>query len=375
MAENGRRDESGDEAIERVLDGRTWEDFCDALKAAGQVVLRDDTPKDAFDRAEGWRYLSRLTRAALETFVEASDTQAPEFRVTAGETIKMGMDNPDNVYLSAPVNGNYEYRIHGNRGTVHYLGFGSQAGNYGRTGSLDTTGYLEAKDLEIDSDGHFEIVASSTEQAGNWLPMKPETRLIQIRQTRLDHAGEKVAEVRIERVDGPREPRHLDPGRMDRMLQSAAGFVKGCSTIFANWAADFRKHTNELPRFDPDKAFAAGGDPNIAYYHSYWELAEDEALVVEVTPPECDYWNFQLANHWLESLDYRYFPVHLNTHTAVSGADGSIRVVVAHEDPGVDNWLNTCGHQQGTMCWRWIRAVGHPQPQTRVVKLAELRDE
>ena len=375
MAENGRRDESGDEAIERVLDGRTWEDFCDALKAAGQVVLRDDTPKDAFDRAEGWRYLSRLTRAALETFVEASDTQAPEFRVTAGETIKMGMDNPDNVYLSAPVNGNYEYRIHGQRGTVHYLGFGSQAGNYGRTGSLDTTGYLEAKDLEIDPDGHFEIIASSTEQAGNWLPMKPETRLIQIRQTRLDHAGEKVAEVRIERIDGPREPRHLDPGRLDRMLQSAAGFVKGCSTIFANWAADFRNHTNELPRFDPDKAFAAGGDPNIAYYHSYWELAADEALVVEVMPPECDYWNFQLANHWLESLDYRYFPVHLNTHTAVPGTDGSIRVVVAHEDPGVDNWLNTCGHQQGTMCWRWIRAVDHPQPQTRVIKLAELRDE
>jgi hypothetical protein len=50
-----------------------------------------------------------------------------------------------------------------------------------------------------------------------------------------------------------------------------------------------------------------------------------------------------------------------------------VRVVVAHEDPGVENWLDTCGHQQGTMCWRWIRANQHPQPQTRVVKLEELR--
>ena len=110
------------EAIQRVMDGACWEDFCDALKAAGSVVLREGSPGDPLDRAEGWRYLTRLTRAALETFVEASDAQAPEFRRAVGETIKMGMDNPDNVYFSAPVNGNSEYRISGTRGTVHYLG-------------------------------------------------------------------------------------------------------------------------------------------------------------------------------------------------------------------------------------------------------------
>src|SRR5512145_3430406 len=132
-----------EEAIRRIMDGTTWDEFCDALKAAGAVVLSG--PADPLDRAEGWRYLTRLTRAALETFVEAADPSAPEFRRTAHETIKMGMDNPDNVYLSAPVNGAFEYRIRGRRGTVHYLGFGTQKGNYGATGSLNTTGYLEAQ--------------------------------------------------------------------------------------------------------------------------------------------------------------------------------------------------------------------------------------
>jgi hypothetical protein len=362
------------EAIQRVMDGACWEDFCDALKAAGSVVLREGSPEDPLDRAEGWRYLTRLTRAALETFVEASDAQAPEFRRAIGETIKMGMDNPDNVYFSAPVNGNSEYRISGTRGTVHYLGFGSQAGNYGATGSLDTTGYLEAKDMEIGADGRFEFIASSREQSGNWLPMKPDTRMIQIRQTRMDHVKEELAVVDIERIDGPSKPRPLDPARLDRMLQGSVRFVAGCSQLFDSWARDWRSHVNQLPRFDPDKAFAAGGDPNIAYYHSYWELAPEEALVIEATPPECDYWNFQLSNHWLESLDYRYFRIHLNPHTAVTRHDGSVVVVVAHEDPGVENWLETCGHSRGTMCWRWIGARQHPQPSTRVVKLAELRD-
>ena len=119
----------------------------------------------------------------------------------------------------------------------------------------------------------------------------------------------------------------------------------------------------------------AGGDPNIAYYHSYWSLAPDEALVVELEPPECDFWNFQLANHWLESLDYRYHKIHVNKLTARYRDDGSVRIVVAHEDPGVENWLDTCGHERGTMCVRWIRAKTHPDPSARVVKLAKLSGE
>jgi hypothetical protein len=372
-----------DESTRRIMDGTSWEEFCDTLKAAGSVVLSEISPDDPFNRAEGWRYLSRLTRAALETFVEAGDPQAPVFQRTAHETIKMGMDNPDNVYQSAPINGKFKYRITGTRGTVHYLGFGTQAGNYGATGSLNTTGYLEAKDLKLGPDGTFEIFVSSERDSEtdhpNWLPMAPDSRTLIIRQTRLDHANEEVAQVRIERIDGPNQPRPLDPERLDRALVSSARFVLGCSKLFNSWANDWKQHVNELPRFDPDKALAAGGDPNIAYFHSYWRLAPDEALVIEATPPECDYWNFQLSNHWLESLEYRYFPIHVNKHTARARADGSVRIVVAHEKPAdadpTDNWLDTCGHEFGAMCWRWIRAKEHPQPTTRVVKLDQLKTD
>lgn len=361
------------EHLDRIVDGRAWEDFCDTLKAAGSVVLDPSSPADAFDRAEGWRYLTRLTRAALETFVEASDAQLPEFQRTTGETVKMGLDNPDNVYLNAPVNGTYRYRISGNRGTVHYLGFGTQAGNYGSTGNLDTTGYLEARDMKIEEDGSFEIIVSAERpSADNWLPMTPDTRMVQIRQTRLDHGAERLAEVSIQRLDGPSKARPLDPARMDRMLQGAAGFVMGCAKLFNSWAKDFQQHANELPRFPHEKAFAAGGDPNIVYYHSYWQLAPDEALIIELEPPECDFWNFQLANHWLESLDYRYHKVHVNKLTAVPDPDGKVTIVVARENPGVSNWIDPCGHDRGTMCVRWIRATEHPQPRTRVVKVEEV---
>lgn len=362
-------------AVSKVLDGTAWAEFCDALKNAGAVVLADTVPMDPLDRAEGWRYLTRLTRAALNFFMETSDPEAPAFLRAVDETIKMGMDNPDNVYLAAPVKGGLAYRIRGSRGTVHYLGFGSQAGGYGKTRSLDTTGYLDAGELVLDDDGRFEIVASLERPDGcaNWLPMAPETSMIQVRQTRVDHRNEVLAQVEIERVGGTAVPRPLGPERVVRALEQVNFLVTASSGMFASWTEGFRRVPNTLPRFDPATALAAGGDPNIAYYHGWFELADDEALIVEVTPPACDFWNFQLANYWMESLDYRYFGVHVNQGTAHHEPDGTVRAIVSRTDPGVPNWLDTCGHSHGTMCVRWVGASEHPQPKATVVELSDLK--
>jgi hypothetical protein len=146
----------------------------------------------------------------------------------------------------------------------------------------------------------------------------------------------------------------------------------GAATLFANWAEGFMNHVNELPLFDPARSLAAHGDPTITYYHSYWKLDPGQALVIDVRPPQCEAWNFQLNNHWMESLDYRYYPVWVNQHSARCRADGSVRIIVAHDDPGHDNWISTVGHHQGTMLFRWIKAESPPQPGTRVVPFSEL---
>ena len=100
--------------------------------------------------------------------------------------------------------------------------------------------------------------------------------------------------------------------------------------------------------------------------------ASTKALVIEATPPPCDYWNFQLCNYWLESLDYRYRPVHYNAHTTRYEADGSFRLVVAAHDLGFANWVDTEGHRRGTMGLRWVKAPRDVDPLLRVVPLASL---
>jgi hypothetical protein len=360
---------------DRIVDGVTWAEFCDTLKSAGDVILHGCLREDALDRAEGYRYLSRLARAGLEAFVEHADPRAPVLFRPVHETVKMGADHPDNHYLWAAISGEYEYRLRGARGTVHYLGLGSYAGFYGQGGRSAQTGYLEGTELRVEPDGTFEVALSRERRPGNWLPLAPDTSSLIVRQTFLDRQSERAAELRIERVGGDGRPTPVTPERIDQGLTAASRLVYGAAMMFASWTQDFMRHANQLPRFDPERSLGAHGDPNIAYYHSYWSLAPDEALVVDVVPPACQHWNFQLDNVWMESLDYRYHRIAVNKHDALYGGDGSVRMVVAHEDPGWPNWLETVGHRHGTMCLRWVRAAEHPQPRTRVAKLAEVRDE
>jgi len=360
-------------AHDRVMTGKAWNEFCDTLKAAGHVIIAEGSPDNPLDRSEGFRYLSRLTRAALEQFLEYADPLAPVLHRPVHETAKIGADNPDNYYQSAAISGAYEYRIKGHRGTIHYLDFGTQTDGVAGSGESTQGGHLDASDLEIDADGNFEIILSCEEKPGNWLRMTPDTSMLIVRQTFLDRDAEKPADLVIERIGGDGHPTHITVESLDSGLKQASGLVLACSSLFSNWAQGFRaNHNNALPKFDDSVSMGAGGDPNICYYHSYWELGPEDALVIEADVPECESWNFQLDNHWMESLDYRYYKIHVNKHTAEYEADGSVRIVVAHEDPGVPNWINTVGHSQGTMCFRWIRAKDHPQPRTRVVKRSEL---
>lgn len=361
---------------ERVRTGEVWEQFCDSLKRAGQQVMRPETPDDAFNRAEGFRYLTRLLRTALEGHLEFADRDFPVFFYPSHETVKIGADNPDNRYLRAELNGRHSYRIRGRRGTVHYLSFGTQSGGYDANGKLEPTGFLDAADMDVASDGTFEIIASSQPRERNWLPMTEDTRVLLVRQTFRDRAREVPAEMTVERLDRGARPEPLDARRLCEGLAQATRFVEGTARLFADWAASYATHVNQLPPADQALCQSVGGDPNIFYYHSQWRLLPDEALVIDVRRiPECETWNLQVNNYWMESLDYRYHRICVNKHNARYNPDGSVTLVLAHRDPGHPNWLETAGHELGTMCFRWVRAREHVDPTTRVVKLEAWKRE
>ena len=168
----------------------------------------------------------------------------------------------------------------------------------------------------------------------------------------------------------------LDPAEFVSDLNRVVPFVTGTAGLFRQWMGIFSRHINQLPPNDQSMCLRAGGDPDIHYHNSYWQLGGDEALVIAFRPPEqCRTWNFQLSNFWMESLDYRYHRISVNRHTAVASDDGRIVIVVSDRDPGdhYPNWLTTAGHSCGAMLLRYVEATEFPPVATRVATLDELR--
>ena len=149
--------------------------------------------------------------------------------------------------------------------------------------------------------------------------------------------------------------------------------MKGVAEIGARWAVRQAQWPNQFTDEAEDDLTDKFKDPQIKWHQAYFDIDEDEALVVEVMPPDCEYWMIALHNHWMETLDYVHHQATLNCHSAQLEADGSVRFVVAHRDPGIPNWLDTAGHRHGTVGVRWVGPdVIDVLPTTRVVELASL---
>ena len=153
-------DEATAQAQQRIMSGASWEEFCDTLKSAGKTILAEGQPDNPLDRAEGFRYLSRLTRAALESFIEFADPLAPVLNRPVHETAKIGADNPDNYYQHATIAGTHKYKITGTRNTISHLDFATQSDGVAGASDSQQAGHLDANDIEIDSNGHFIIYIS-----------------------------------------------------------------------------------------------------------------------------------------------------------------------------------------------------------------------
>ena len=352
---------------------QTWHEFCDGLKALGDLVSAAPARSD-MNQAEGYRYLTRLLRLALEMNLEHSSARHPSFYSLSHETAKIGGDNPDNVYLNANIDGRFDYEIYGEVGDVPYLSFGSKENRYAIDGRMISTGEVELKDLQVDAQGQLRLVVSRESQPGNWLPAAETSNMVIVRQTFDDRSSQRPARLRIRRLQPDPEADILGVEALDAQLQRTLGFVGGTANTFLGWVDRFRQeHFNQFQLGDQSFFQAAGGDPNICYIYAFWQAEEDELLRVTTQVPECDYWNFQLTNVWMESLDYRHHPVHLNNTSCDLEPDGSVRIHISHRPrPELTNNLVTTGHRDGLLMLRWIGANAHPVPTLEVLKDADL---
>jgi hypothetical protein len=353
---------------------QAWRALLDLLRDADQTWLAGDRAVHSeLDAAEGYCHLANLLSYAFDFFVE-SDPARPEFVPIALPSKKILGDNTDSVYFYTNIRGDVAYRIRGRRADDVYLSFIVHGGpSYTEHHTQRTISNLNMRQIVTEADGSFEIILSPERPADavNWLKLEDDARCVITREYYLDRWHDDHATFGIERVEAAEPPAPLTDEDMARRLRDVASFLTATMAMVPmraqpvnEYAAPFRFTVNH----------PSWGTPDNIYARCFFSLEPDEALVIEGTMTPCVYWGIQLWNPFMQSLDYRSHQCSVNQRTARIKSGDSFLVVVAGEDPGVPNWLDTAGHRDGAVFVRWLCAEGEPPtPTTRVVKIADLR--
>ncbi len=339
----------------------SWHDFCDQLKAAGDLVFRDTTPTRDIDRAKGFRLLARNISLGLQFHLENTDPAFPELLHYFDPLRKQGGDNTDALYVGAPINGEYSYRISGHRGTARYFAVTVlEDGDTPWGGRV--VGNLIDSDLHVEEDGSFELFVGPEQHPGNFIKTTPGTWRITFRQFFADWENEEPMRARIDCLSDVEHDPVLTPERIRRGLSDSAAWVRESTLFWADMLDNWKVRPNDFVSYrqldNSDIDATPGGEPLICF----WQVPEDEALIIRVTPPGASYWAVEFGNYWWESMDYRYRLCSTNCHHARLEDDGSLLLIVSHEDPGVPNWLDPSGHGEGYIALRWIGADHYPKP-------------
>jgi hypothetical protein len=118
-----------------------------------------------------------------------------------------------------------------------------------------------------------------------------------------------------------------------------------------------------------------GAAVNMLHGGAIWDLEPGQALVIELDEPDATYWSVQTyLLGWMQPLDFTHHVTSLNDAQIRVDDDGKVRIVVAGQDPGVQNWLDTTGLSRGLVTYRYVRSPTSPSPTATVVPLDELRE-
>jgi hypothetical protein len=292
----------------------------------------------------------------------------------------LGQNGPDLYYALTFLDGKQTYRLTGDYGDCVLI-LGQVIKYLSGHPESEVVGNHDFSEYDIKPDGSFEFILSAKEHPGNWLPLDPDSpyQFLLFRRFMRDW-NDKKPSMNLERIseiaDDFYDADEFDEATMAERIDTATAFLKYLIRDFNinlyEWYLGNGQGFNNMT-FLPGTITSTVGSPSSNYAMTMFDLAEDEALIIELDQlPDGVYWSLQLGDVWSRSLNYMYRQTSVSMHHAAVDGDGGFRAVVSHKDPGVKNWLDTTGRLQGAIVFRNYRATRQPVPATKKVKFADL---
>jgi hypothetical protein len=368
---------------------REWRELTEPLAALGAQVAEmwPEVHEDPQLRAELMWFLYSEIGAGFMTVAYANDHH-PDFFPCWSQVFNNGGNiNPDGVYYLTPIDDRGTYKLAGTRGSLRIVDLQVGDGSVFAHGKLNNdisfgptlANYDLDEDVTLDDNGWFEVILSRERpagHAGDWWPLPEKSNYLLVRQFAYDWIGEIDARIAIDRLDTPAAKPRRTPEEIRAMLERVPEFMYSSLRtldvpVHAERGLGNPALVNNLVKIDyaPDQ----GGRAGQWYIAGRFELEPDEALILEIAPGECRYWNLHVGNELSHTLDFYNRIVNTNGHQADADEGGAFRIVVSARDPGVWNWIDTVDHRKGFLWGRMDRTNDY-DPKATKVKLSELDD-
>jgi hypothetical protein len=336
------------------------------------------------DTAGAIRLVANLLEGGLVGHFE-DDPSQPVFRQIVTSTRKSLGDNADALYYDACVAPGHAYRVRGRTAGAVYVSFTVEAGGAGGGFPQRTAGVLNDTMFDVDSEGRFEVFLGGHPRGRNWMALDADASRVTTRHYFEDERSPAIPPIpdvalEIEVVGSSAAPPPPPPSdhSVAEGLRRVATYVRSRSLEQpkpgeTDQPAFVSREPNQFPPPVPpgDHPLAA---PDAAYSMAPYLLGPEDALVMTARWPKCRCANVSLWNRHLQTYDYAHRSVSLNRAQTELDPDGTFRIVLAHDDPGVPNWLDTEGRPFGLVFWRYLLPEGEiDTPEAKVVKLHDLR--
>ena len=364
-----------------ATDGLEWERLIDGLRPLGGA-MRARAPErlrgDPQVMAESMRLLlSGVARASSDALV--GDRQHPLFVPELNLAQNIFQPNADTIYKSCLIERGGSYVLRGERGTTRMMILAQMGPDTLRTGEHHPVlGQGDFDTLALDGEGNFDVLLSPERPAGHvgdWWALDPLCEKLMIRIVSCEWGVEREPRFGIARTDVDQAKGRPSIETLHSAFAEMPGIAAVCALAFPTHVEELREQgfLNALKVFDVSQMSGLQGQ---SYYEGAYDLADDEALISEVTIPAAyRYWSIILTNDLYETTDWVNNQSSLNDTQALVDADGVFRTVISARDPGVHNWLDTAGYRSGAIQGRWFGASATPNPTLRKVKLDAVLSE
>lgn len=342
-----------------------------ALRPALRAMLEADPAARIPDAARLIERAIDLWSMDLALCEAVGDTQRPELVWRADNSAHawfghnfpgsgVAGDNPDHVPRSSFIEGSCHYEVRGRYSANRpaQLSFEIMPGSPGATPlqaqsskSPDLGAQVSAlkdSDMQVAADGSFAIAIGPDNVRGsaNFMKTTPGPMTFIVRDI-LSDWRQIPATLEISLVGAPpSSPARTDEEVLRQYVADLPDYMRFWSSFKDNWLGGLVDNTIVGPVIrDGGWGYLGAGRFN---------LAQDEALVITTTTGGGGYTGIQITDPWmLMPRDCRSGTLNLNTAQVIPNPDGSLTYALSPSDPGLANWIDTGGLNQGFLLLRW----------------------